>query len=105
MFTNVLYQVHQQPRGQLQLCMISIDKSPRYENKNNDFDSALAFHIFEIHDHLLVFDDATLISIANGSVQCHVYIIAFTVIGLIFRLLKNYYCRSIILGFYHKIFE
>ena len=57
--------------------MISIDKSPRYENKNNDFGSVLAFHIFEIHDHLLIFDDATLIYIAIGSVQCHVIYSSF----------------------------
>ena len=48
---------------------ISIDKSLRFENKNDNFDSALAQHIYENPDHLVLFEEATLISSVNGKPQ------------------------------------
>ena len=39
------------------------------ENKNDNFDSALAQHIYEIPDHLVLFEEATLISTVNGLPQ------------------------------------
>ena len=45
---------------------ISIDKSLRLENKNDNFDSALVQHIYENPDHLVLFEEATLISTVNG---------------------------------------
>ena len=45
------------------------DKSLKFENENDNFDSALALHIFENPDHLLLFEEATLISTLNGLPQ------------------------------------
>ena len=39
------------------------------ENKNDNFDSALAQHIYENPDHLVLFEEATLISTVNGLPQ------------------------------------
>ena len=40
--------------------------SLRFENKNNNFDSALAQYIYENPDHLVLFEEATLISTVNS---------------------------------------
>ena len=48
---------------------ISIDKPLRLENKNDNFESALAQHIYENSDHLVLFEEATLISTINGLPQ------------------------------------
>ena len=48
---------------------ILIDKSLRFENKNDNLDSALAGHIYENPDHLVLFEEATLISTVNGLSQ------------------------------------
>ena len=48
---------------------ISIDKSLRLENKNDNFDSALAQHIYENPDHLVLFEETTLIYTVNGLPQ------------------------------------
>ena len=39
------------------------------ENKNDNFDSALAQHIYENLDRLVLFEKATLISTVNGLPQ------------------------------------
>jgi hypothetical protein len=36
------------------------------ENKNDSFNSALALHIFENSTHLVLFEEANLISTVNG---------------------------------------
>ena len=48
---------------------ISIYKSLRFENKNDNFDSALVQHIYENPDHLVLFEEATLISTVSGLPQ------------------------------------
>ena len=60
---------NQQLGERLQEHKISIDKSLRLENKNDNFDSALAQHIYENPDHLVLFEEATLISTVNGLPQ------------------------------------
>ena len=39
------------------------------ENKNDNFDLALAQHIYENPAHLVLFEEATLISTVNGLMQ------------------------------------
>jgi hypothetical protein len=41
-------------------------KSLRFENKIYNFDSTLALHVFENPTHLVIFEEATLISTVNG---------------------------------------
>ncbi|XP_065573268.1 uncharacterized protein LOC136035407 [Artemia franciscana] len=60
---------NQQLGERLQEHKISIDKSLRLENKNDNFDSALAQHIYENPAHLVLFEEATLISTVNGLPQ------------------------------------
>ena len=48
---------------------ISINKSLRFENKNDYLDSALVQHIYENPDHLVLFEEATLISTVDGLPQ------------------------------------
>ena len=52
------------------------DKPLKFENDN--FDSALALHISENPDHLLLFEEATLISALNGLPQSFREIIEIT---------------------------
>ena len=42
---------------------------PEIGNKNDNFDSALAQHIYENPAHLVIFEEATLISTVNGLPQ------------------------------------
>ena len=56
---------HQQLGNRLHEHKILIDKSLTLENKNGNFDSALAQNIYENPDHLHIFEEATLISTLN----------------------------------------
>jgi len=57
---------HQQLGERLYEQKISIDKSLRFKNKNYNFDSALAQHIYENPDHLVLFEEVTSISTVNS---------------------------------------
>ena len=48
---------------------ISTGKSLRCENNDDNFDSALTFHIFENPEYVLLFKEATLIYTVNGLSQ------------------------------------
>ena len=52
---------HQQLGERVHENKISIDKSLGLENKIDNFDSALAQHIYKNPDHLVLFEEATLI--------------------------------------------
>ena len=60
---------HQQLGERLHEHKIPIDKSLRLENRIENFDSALAQHIYANPDYLVPFEDATLISTVNGLPQ------------------------------------
>ena len=60
---------HQQLGERLHEHKTSRNKSLRFENKNDNFDSALAQHIYENPDHLVLFEGATLIPTVNGQPQ------------------------------------
>jgi hypothetical protein len=60
---------HQQLGELLHEHKTPIDKSLRFENKNDNFNSALALHIFENPDHLVLFEETTLIYTVNGLPQ------------------------------------
>jgi len=42
------------------------DKFLKFESKNTDFDSALAFQTFKYLDHLVLFDEANIMPTLNG---------------------------------------
>ena len=66
---KILRSSHQQLGERLHEHKISTDKSLRFENKNDSFDSPLALQIYENPDYLVPFEEATLISTINGLPQ------------------------------------